>query len=992
LWHLILPFCLFAANGLAEDARVQYGTRSMTAATRFEQGMEAFKQGDARRSLNLMDSAIASDPDFQLAYMWRGDSLQKLGRIDKAIEAYERVVELGGWPQAQLSVHGMINLGLLHGQVKQPDESLHWLTMAQMVDSEDLLTRRWLVLRNLAITLREIGRHQSAFLAVKEAYALHAEAVGEPMVREFREKATLEQAADQQAGQMLFLRTPATPPQATPSSPMTLVEIEGEIEGEIEALWSIPGDDILALTDGERKAYRIRTRPQKVTIEPLEFGSPIHAASVHRGRVFLLLGEPARIAQLDPNTWQLGQPVPAPGTSQSLAVLPDPGFAYLLVADQIIAVNLASGKTSPTQLTATGLAVDPTGRSVYAYIKPRRDIEQNTVFVNGRPIFVTRERGDPWSQSTLLQYAVGRSGRLLFAGMRLSAASNAYRVSISPDGRWVSLVGGGGWRPAAAEKSGYGAMVMPNGDLEKIQCFLPTESYSHDISFNPVTDQAAIVGREEIRAYHLGDPHDFLSVAKIEDDSNQRTFGYMSVWSSDGRTLLVAGDEAGQLHAYQQELKPKQQALAKQWYRDLVGKLDPLPGLSTSPAAGLGAKPVPWVAGFRPRGNEDVVKRTYKDALRQGNELAPFRYTMFHEYLDHPAASQVQAIADSSRPNQMGVTLYRFQQLEKDYADFAPLQGWIMQAYAHTGDFAKAAEHAAKVLRHDQGRTDLSISALVIIGKHHEQQGRKVESLDCVAAHLRLDRHDQGAIRRGQELIAQIEGRAPTRDTSANTNERPDATANLTPATATDVDAAPDRPAIAPETLFEQLCPSVVLIRNKEGTIGTGFCIDDRGLIVTNKHVLEGHQRVSVYCFEMQQDKPRRFDPTTGFLEYISTEHDLAFLRLRSFPKSLKPMRFADEPSRVGEKVIAIGNPGLGDQVLDLSLSEGIVSAIDRRVGEDTFIQHTAAINPGNSGGPLINARGQVIGVVTLKAKLENVGFALPPRTIQREIERGGLR
>ena len=78
-----------------------------------------------------------------------------------------------------------------------------------------------------------------------------------------------------------------------------------------------------------------------------------------------------------------------------------------------------------------------------------------------------------------------------------------------------------------------------------------------------------------------------------------------------------------------------------------------------------------------------------------------------------------------------------------------------------------------------------------------------------------------------------------------------------------------------------------------------------------------------------------------------------------------------------------LGSPGLGREVLEQSISEGLVSSNKRRLDGAVYLQHSAAVNPGNSGGPLLDEFGRVVGIVTLKARLENVGFAVPAETIR---------
>jgi CheY-like chemotaxis protein len=85
--------------------------------------------------------------------------------------------------------------------------------------------------------------------------------------------------------------------------------------------------------------------------------------------------------------------------------------------------------------------------------------------------------------------------------------------------------------------------------------------------------------------------------------------------------------------------------------------------------------------------------------------------------------------------------------------------------------------------------------------------------------------------------------------------------------------------------------------------------------------------------------------------------------------------------SRVA-RVVVIGNPGMGAEILTKSITEGIVSKTSRTIGGQTYIQTSAAVNPGNSGGPMFNLRGEVVGMVTLKAVLDNVGFAIPTNVL----------
>ncbi len=160
---------------------------------------------------------------------------------------------------------------------------------------------------------------------------------------------------------------------------------------------------------------------------------------------------------------------------------------------------------------------------------------------------------------------------------------------------------------------------------------------------------------------------------------------------------------------------------------------------------------------------------------------------------------------------------------------------------------------------------------------------------------------------------------------------------------------------------------------------GTGFVVDKNGYIMTNYHVVEGALKITV---NLQNDS-REYRARVIGADY---ESDLAVIKIDAH-KSLKPVTIANSDSvQVGDWAVAIGSPfGLAS-----SVTAGIVSAIgrgpDQLVGEarpfQSFIQTDAAINPGNSGGPLLNIKGEVIGVNTMidtrSGGSDGIGFAVP--------------
>lgn len=209
-----------------------------------------------------------------------------------------------------------------------------------------------------------------------------------------------------------------------------------------------------------------------------------------------------------------------------------------------------------------------------------------------------------------------------------------------------------------------------------------------------------------------------------------------------------------------------------------------------------------------------------------------------------------------------------------------------------------------------------------------------------------------------------------------------------------------DRPPGSVAGVANKVLPSVVQIKvqtNRGGGTGSGFVIDEDGLILTNNHVVDGADSQGVQVSFQ--------DGTTAPADVVgaSASYDLAVLKIDA--KNLEPLPLGDsDASVVGDPVIAIGSP-LG---LSGTVTSGIVSAKDRPVtagrsdrSDDSSyinaIQTDAAINPGNSGGPLVNLEGEVIGVNSSIATLGGgmgegggnigVGFAIPINQARRTAE-----
>ncbi len=165
---------------------------------------------------------------------------------------------------------------------------------------------------------------------------------------------------------------------------------------------------------------------------------------------------------------------------------------------------------------------------------------------------------------------------------------------------------------------------------------------------------------------------------------------------------------------------------------------------------------------------------------------------------------------------------------------------------------------------------------------------------------------------------------------------------------------------------------------------GSGFILDKQGLILTNNHVIDGGQRIEVTL----SDKHKYTAEKIG----VDKTHDLALIKIKA--PNLVPAVLSDSAGlMVGQRVYAIGNPfGLNG-----TMTRGIISSIRSIHGAnnnpiDDAIQTDAAINPGNSGGPLLNSRGEVIGITTLIAnngadQSSGIGFAIPINTAKAVLD-----
>ena len=158
----------------------------------------------------------------------------------------------------------------------------------------------------------------------------------------------------------------------------------------------------------------------------------------------------------------------------------------------------------------------------------------------------------------------------------------------------------------------------------------------------------------------------------------------------------------------------------------------------------------------------------------------------------------------------------------------------------------------------------------------------------------------------------------------------------------------------------------------QSSALGSGFIIDEKGIVVTNNHVIEGAEDIVV-----QVNGEKKFKAKVVGADPLS---DIAVLQIETKQKFI-PVKFGDsDKARIGDWVIAIGNPfGFGGTV-----TSGIISARNRSLGlsrYEDYIQTDASINSGNSGGPLFDMNGDVIGITTAilgRSGNVGIGYSIP--------------
>ncbi len=306
---------------------------------------------------------------------------------------------------------------------------------------------------------------------------------------------------------------------------------------------------------------------------------------------------------------------------------------------------------------------------------------------------------------------------------------------------------------------------------------------------------------------------------------------------------------------------------------------------------------------------------------------------------------------------------------------------------AQAGRWEKAAREWALAADADGGRSAISVRGLEGIAAVEAHLGHRDRALDALVNLSRVMPLSYSVWNR----LAKAADAAGQKDRA---REAWEASLALNPAQEEVArrlgrkEAAEGAPEELPK-LLRRLRPSVVLVKTEAGHL-TGFLAMRHGWIVTAAHgVSAGDEHVEVTRFVDGKDPVK----AEGVVAFRDEQRDLALVYCAGLPAEATMCKLRSSKGlEVGERVYTIGNPGLEQEVLSLSPSEGIFSGVRKKEDEPTLLQCNMAVNRGNSGGPLFDRWGRTLGIVVAKTHLEGVMFAVDVEQLAEALsDPGGL-
>lgn len=972
LSFVLLVFALNPVHG--EDLRETYGTRSLEAASALDKGMKLLNDSKPSEAIVEIDKALAADPDLQMAIYWKAAALIDQGDVDAALKLYVDVLQAAKRTQVNnVTIDACIKAGITLSMLNRQSEASLWYTRAIMLDPTDKHQLHWKAYRNMAIGLRDAKQHFSAGVSALLGHMADPKRVDFPMVAQF-----ISEAATEEVAQVLTFNevAPARPaPRPLENDVDFSMRLPDSPEGISRILVDMATNRLIALVANSSTIY-VFDCSRDHEMQTYEMPGKVRTGCISGGRLYLSVID-LGIVEVDLasfkalQTWRLSESIPA-----NLAVLPARGVALFPAAQLLTVLDLDTGKTKVTDFVVESVANDPLGRYVFA--GKRTDKFTAHVLVAGRPILL--QEPDRYLQTCIMKFVVANK-RPLLAEMRMNAASNGHVLHVSPDGRWVGIAGSG-WNPRdhGGFGRGNGSALFETCNLAQIQGYYDCAVNPVTLAVNPVNGQVALLSKKDVtlRAIagggrHLVLPHESRGVG---------------AWSADGKYFYLAQEK--EIRVWTTELTDTEVTLAaaqQQKFRSIpVRVANPLAALSAQPVA-RPAEALAEYATFELKNDRQALLDALSLAESKGRTDRPLEWLQYAPYQqDKQLEAEFGQLVNKLDQAGAGLRVYRLRKLKETHAEHPGIDFLMGMSYFAGRQYEPATNFLLAAIHADQGATNLTLEALRCLAEIKKRQKQPLAAGYCFAHVLRLDRADPQRLAEAETFFQSIELAAEAQPlialgkaTSAGAATRFASALSLPP-----LPVAKAETRMSSEVLYTTVAPSVVLIKSDDGN-GTGVCVGAPGVLVTNAHVVGDAETVQVYPFQMVKDQLERGTPITGRVVFKATDDDVAIVVLDTPPPTLKPLIVSDQAQRPGVRVYAVGNPGLGSSVLEQTITEGIISSTQRELFGKIFMQHTAAVNPGNSGGPLLDEFGQIVGIVTAKANLENISFAIPAGRI-REI------
>lgn len=972
LLSLLLCLCLLSQSpGTAtaqEDLRVRYGTDDLTAAREVHRGMTLVNSGKVRDAISAFQAAIKADPKCGFAHFQLALSFGDIGEIENAVVAYKAIFAKDARSGRNVRATAATNLAILHGKLGEFDESNLWFSKAIVEDYDNTFKERGKAYRNMALNLRSQKKHLAAAVAMALAYEDKAKNCDLAAVRDFFKQVT--DAEDSCKLLHFDDQTPEVKPrkEAIELKAVTVAKVPTDAISDF--LPDPAGKYVVALSPTAGR-YHVVVLGATPTVRSID-AKGLVAACLMEGKLFLSRTEPNRVDHIELDSGKVLKSYAIPKVApKSFTVFPTQNRLYFSFNDTVHDLDMLNGEARETNTPGTVVHGHPNQKYVFSFYRPLREGSSGLVVIDGH-VYETR-RGFDWLQSPLFK-SVATPGGLLLAEVRDNAASNGQRLAMSPDGNWVGVVGGGGYRPSDKAEGGYGVAIFGAMNTEKVQGFFKTDAHPQGMCINPASKVVVTVGANDCHCYHLGD-------AKTDVKVGKGNWNGACTWSGDGKILLVAHGKGGGFSAFSMALTREEEKIGADWPTKIT--VTPM-AVTKRPAAAI-----PELANFSvpEAATVETVRKALDRAEKKGRTVVLTHWANHPDYEKNKQATDdianaIQALR-GNKAEDMGIALIRLQRADKATPNHPPLLFFIGELNSRRGKKDEAEKFFLSAVRGDLGRSDVTPLALTGLSQLYGSKSQQHRAVHCLLAALEVDRADPKMIARAAEALTALkmepEAARVRKFASATgpTGNTPLAEVKDLPPLA----VLKDGKKLASEDLYAKSVTSVVVIRTASGS-GSGFCVGRGDIVVTNAHVAEGQDEVTIVTYKLTGKKLERNAELKGTVVYYSAEADLAVVKLEK--EVLTPLRVSAESPAAGAKVFALGSPGLGRDILEQSISEGLVSSRERKVDGKVLIQHSAAVNPGNSGGPLLDEFGAVVGVVTSKAKLENVGFAIPVETFRR--------